>query len=134
MGKNIFRTSLFIICAVLCLGFNCFASDVNTVGDVTGSEGDNARTETEQNGGTDAGTVGEISANDSGTVSESSVKVRNLVFYPVDSIVEGSATNTDIYNVLAGIHNLLIIKIFIDLIMWAYKIITETYRRFLKNV
>lgn len=136
MGKNIFRT-LCIICCVWCFLFSSvLASDTSFSGDDIGysesSEGIEAG-ETSGDAGTDG--TGEPATNGAGTILETPVeKEEQLTFAPAEQIVSGDATLTDVYNVLASIHNLIILFIFIVLILWAYKIITETYRRFLKNV
>lgn len=128
MGKNIFRIILSVCVFTFGISFNCFASDIDS------SIDDNA-IEVETGEQTDV-TGEELSNIDSGAIplAEESETEEYLTFYPAEKIVSGDATLTDVYNVLAGIHNLFIIAIFIKLIEWSYKIITETYRRFLKNV
>ena len=135
MGKNGYRTVFLVGLLCWACGFSCLASDIGIGGDNIGIEGYEGREEYGVEIGTTGENVGDISTLDSGTVSEEPpVREEVLTFAPASQIVEGSATMTDVYNVLASIHNMIIIGIFIQLIMWAYKIITETYRRFLKNV
>ena len=118
MGKNIFR---FILCVcVLAFGFSftCFASDINSDVGINAIE-ENEMYDSQQESG-QASEIDfeedstELSDTDGGTVlAEESETEEYLTFYPAEKIVSGEATLTDVYNVLAGIHNLFIIAIFI---------------------
>lgn len=135
VGKIGYRTIILVGLLCFALGFSCYASDSTSSNNISGTEEYNAGESEGQDAGRNGELVGTVSEIDGSTVSETtSVREELLTFAPAEQIVEGSATMTDVYNVLASIHNMLIIMIFINLIQWAYKVITESYRRFLKNV
>ena len=64
-------------------------------------------------------------------LGEEVVKVQNKTFVLLDHIENGLATQTDIYNVLVSIHNLGLLSFIVALMLWTYKIITSSFRRFI---
>ena len=131
-----FLCRTFVLVCLLCgvVTSSVFASDLSNNDVVSGQEIE----ETNDTGG-ETGTGGtetgeDIPTIDSDGLSETVVEVvtsEQKVFAPLPIIDEGEATQTDLYNALASIHNLGLLAFIVALIVWTYRMITSAYRRFI---
>lgn len=126
MRERNVRVFLFLALTLMCVVLACsmlsgtaFASNLPSSMEVPQETGEEAVLQDEVSSGED----------DMETVK--TVSGTGLVFEPMEEDELGTASLSDIYNVLVNIYNLGLMIFIVALMIWTYHMITKSFRRFI---